>query len=419
MLRALLLYTALAGVLSELDTSAVTSATTGTVTEPVSVLEKTSTVDQKQHAIPNPGVSDENQLIFGIGLPRTGSHSLAEALKLLGFHGSNSCLLTKSKVDHSSDNVGSPASATPVTTKSKLNFFNPKKSTQTEVTVVSPSDHGTSPSSRGGRFQVDNSMFLRYERLWMKNPSAKFILCTRENQAWRQSVSRWDETRHDKDDMSAFETSDAPETSSKSKLGNVTTTSYLASVDEFFREGGAEKQLLILDVFAMPDDELWDKLTGFLEPKDSGSSGDSSVLHTGTTSGSSHVPSAETVSNQKNQRHEKLKLLVKNLRFPKTVVQLDGIKVSRGSLNTNSVASSITVTTTLSLVPLTDEQRDMDMCAASTSNSEGPEGTSLQKKVMFISIGDRDTSVLENVGGTAGSNGQTGEAGAGKVAFMV
>merc|ERR1719181_2193593 len=38
--------------------------------------------------------------IYGMGLPRTGTHSLAEALKHLGCRGLNKCVLTRSVVKH-------------------------------------------------------------------------------------------------------------------------------------------------------------------------------------------------------------------------------------------------------------------------------------------------------------------------------
>lgn len=86
-----------------------------------------------------------HQKLFGIGLPRTGSTSLAEALRILSYKGSNFCSLNNI---HTSDETEA------------------KKS-----------------------FEIDNSFFKIYQHLFKKNPNAKFILTTRDNSSWRKSMS--------------------------------------------------------------------------------------------------------------------------------------------------------------------------------------------------------------------------------------
>lgn len=119
---------------------------------------------QEEEKINCSSVEEEDpneQLVFGIGLPRTGSHSLAEALKMLGFRGLNVCLLTRSRSKH---------------------FLESELSISNRI------------FSRG-RFEVDNSMFLRYQNTFFESgKEAKFILLTRaSDSAWKQSVERWDE----------------------------------------------------------------------------------------------------------------------------------------------------------------------------------------------------------------------------------
>ena len=84
-------------------------------------------------------------IIFGIGLPRTGTTSLAEALRILGIQGSNFCLLNKIyTIDESKNSIA---------------------------------------------FEVDNSFFKIYQNLFEQNSNAKFILTVRDNSSWRKSMS--------------------------------------------------------------------------------------------------------------------------------------------------------------------------------------------------------------------------------------
>jgi len=83
--------------------------------------------------------------IFGIGLPRTGSTSLAEALRMLGYKGSNFCSL---------NNI-----------------------------------HTVDKTEEKKSFQIDNSFFKIYQNLFEQNSNAKFILTIRDNSSWRKSMS--------------------------------------------------------------------------------------------------------------------------------------------------------------------------------------------------------------------------------------
>jgi len=81
--------------------------------------------------------------IFGIGLPRTGTTSLAKALRTLGYKGENYCILQKEG------------------TKDK--------------DILS--------------FKVDNGFFNTYKELFYDTPAAKFILTTREIGSWKRSIN--------------------------------------------------------------------------------------------------------------------------------------------------------------------------------------------------------------------------------------
>jgi hypothetical protein len=104
-----------------------------------------------------------------------------------------------------------------------------------------------------GTFDVDNSHFRQYQQLFEENPTSKFIVTTREMTSWKKSVERWDEQNKDRDD-----------------LGDVPTNidQYLADVTQFFVHRRVSHQLLVVDMFKMKDDELWNRLMEFLLPKD-------------------------------------------------------------------------------------------------------------------------------------------------------
>jgi hypothetical protein len=147
--------------------------------------------------------------IYGMGLPRTGTHSLAEALKHLGCRGLNKCVLTRSVVKHV-----------------------PKSKTV------------------NGYFDVDNSRFRDYQKAFDENPNAKFIVTTREHKAWVDSVKRWDEKNKDRDDLT-----DIPK-----------IDEFQDEVTKFFVNRRAANQVIFIDLFKMKDHELWSKLMTFVIP---------------------------------------------------------------------------------------------------------------------------------------------------------
>lgn len=159
------------------------------------------------------GESLENQ-VYSMGLPRTGSHSMAEAMKLLGMCGMNRCMLTLSRVKH-----------------------------------VTPEGQRVI-----GNFEVDNSLFRNYKQIFDEKPLAKFILTTRDAQSYKTSIERWNEKNQDRTDIS-----DIPQS----------TSDFENEVTEFFVHRRAAHRLLVVDVFKMPDEELWTKLMDFVSPVNS------------------------------------------------------------------------------------------------------------------------------------------------------
>lgn len=87
-------------------------------------------------------MSSEN--IYGIGLPRTGTRSLASALRTLGYTGTNICMLTK-------------------------------EADKDEVI-------------QGNTFNVNNAYFLVYRTLYLQDAHSKYILTTRNKKDWIDSL---------------------------------------------------------------------------------------------------------------------------------------------------------------------------------------------------------------------------------------
>ena len=143
----------------------------------------------------------EKNKLFGIGLPRTGATSLAEALRILSYKGQNYCFLTNTITSDKTEN-------------SRL-------------------------------FQIDNSYYKVYQQLFLANSNSKFILTTRNNSSWKKSMSR-----------SEFDINLLPG-----------VNQYRRDVESFFNKNNARKQLLIIDLFELSDEEKWKTLCNFLEAK--------------------------------------------------------------------------------------------------------------------------------------------------------
>ncbi len=102
---------------------------------------------------------DNKKFVMGMGLPRTGGTTLAEALRALGYHGKNSCIVT---------NVMT-------TTESTIEDDNSKK------------------------FLIDNkvpAIFIteswnNFSKLYNIDANTKFILTTRPEEDWLASLTKF------------------------------------------------------------------------------------------------------------------------------------------------------------------------------------------------------------------------------------
>lgn len=137
--------------------------------------------------------------LFGIGLPRTGTTSLSKALRTLGYKGENYCMLSGHKE------------------KDEHNFF-----------------------------EVNNSFYSCYKKLFTENGNSMFILTTRDSASWKASVSNFQTTHR--------------------KLPNI--NEYTQNVMKFFNDRGALNQLLVVNLFDKGCDCAckWKNLYGFLRP---------------------------------------------------------------------------------------------------------------------------------------------------------
>ena len=143
--------------------------------------------------------------IFGIGLPRTGTSSLAEALRTLGYSGENYCILQNKR----------------------------------EKDTLVPYDTFS--------FKVDNSFFNIYKELFYGSLDSKFILTTREADTWKKSIDNF---------LSVTNINNLPHIST-----------YTQEVLKFFSDRGALHNLLVVDLFDNTCDSMckWKNLYEFLE----------------------------------------------------------------------------------------------------------------------------------------------------------
>lgn len=86
-------------------------------------------------------------MIYGVGLPRTGTRALEAALEILGFSGSHYCILTGGESHRKSDH----------------------------------------------NFRIDNSLYEIFEALenFEINRKDLYILTDREEMSWKKSIERW------------------------------------------------------------------------------------------------------------------------------------------------------------------------------------------------------------------------------------
>ena len=126
--------------------------------------------------------------IIAIGLPRTGTTSLAKFLRNLGFYGENFCIINN---------------------KSEDNFNEIKQKS----------------------FLIDNSAYRNYrEKLLNSSRETKFILTTRDKKSWEQSINCMK----------------AKKLNIPDDLPNINV--YFKEVTEFFKTNNSINRLLVIDL---------------------------------------------------------------------------------------------------------------------------------------------------------------------------
>lgn len=138
--------------------------------------------------------------VFGIGLPRTATKTLAQSLRVLGYCGSNVCVLTK------------------------------------HVQV----DNIVSNQAKERTFSVNNGLFRSLAKHYARNPDSLYILTVRDQASWWESITGFD----------AYEDLDLPR-----------MDVYIAYVQITI----PAEQLLIINIFKEPEEQLWEKLADFIE----------------------------------------------------------------------------------------------------------------------------------------------------------
>ena len=126
--------------------------------------------------------------IIGIGLPRTGTTSLAKFLRNLGFFGKNFCVIHGNR----------------------------------ENDLIKMEEK---------TFLIDNSAYRNYkQKLINSNRETKFILTTRDKKSWKQSINNMEEKKYDIP-------KDLPD-----------INMYLKEVIEFFKSNNLINRLLVIDL---------------------------------------------------------------------------------------------------------------------------------------------------------------------------
>ena len=137
--------------------------------------------------------------VFGIGLPRTATKTLAQSLRILGYCGSNVCVLTK------------------------------------HVQV----DNIVSNQAKEKTFSVNNGLFRSLAKHYARNPDALYVLTVRGQNSWWTSITGF----------GAHEDLDLPR-----------MDVYIAYVQIVI----PPEQLLIINIFKDPEEQLWKKLSEFI-----------------------------------------------------------------------------------------------------------------------------------------------------------
>lgn len=148
-------------------------------------------------------------IVYGLGLPRTGTNSLAYALQHFGITGYNHCFLHK------------------------------KTNTSTLYSNVHDLNY---------KYIIDNKVYTQ-DLNNLDLHKEKFILTTRSNKEWKQSIASFQHT------LSVTEWNE---------LTRVNSDEYKTYIENTFKKRNCSDQLLVLNIFELPERQLWNDLSVFL-----------------------------------------------------------------------------------------------------------------------------------------------------------
>jgi len=141
-------------------------------------------------------------IIFGLGLPRTGTNSLGKALHLLNINGECKCI---------------------------LNNYNNQREKTNNINYL--------------KYIIYNDTFRDLDTILSNEiiNENKFILTIRNNEDWLKSIENFNELK---------------------ELNQIT---YKNKIEKIFKDKKLENRLLIINLFEDDDEKIWKNLIKFLE----------------------------------------------------------------------------------------------------------------------------------------------------------
>jgi hypothetical protein len=150
--------------------------------------------------------------IFGLGLPRTSTNSLGQALHLIGINGECKCILN--------------------------DFYNKREKDN---------------NSNDYKYIIYNDAYQELDILLNDDKiyNNKYILTIRNNNKWKKSLQKFDKEVVE-------------------ELNAINNSEYMDKIIQIFKEKNCICNLLIINIFEDDDESLWSKLYKFLslDPED-------------------------------------------------------------------------------------------------------------------------------------------------------
>ena len=147
-------------------------------------------------------------IIFGLGLPRTGTNSLGKALHLLNINGECKCI---------------------------LNDYNNKREKTNNINYL--------------KYIIYNDAFRDLDTILSNEiiNENKFILTIRNNEDWLKSIENFNENQN------------------YNELKELNQITYKNKIVKIFKDKKLENRLLIINLFEDDDEKIWKNLIKFFE----------------------------------------------------------------------------------------------------------------------------------------------------------